>query len=316
MGRGWGKGWGKQRAMLRGPARHTLLSKGPRRRRKRRRSEAWGWAVGVSAAIGIGIYWYIVFGVVDPAHERQGGAPPPPRAAAPDVVSAPADTHTPAAEPFDVVREAIVNTAKGMVARGVRWDGGYHVMRYPGGDLSPDAGTSVDVLVRALRGANIDLQQLIHEDRVANPEHYPLHRWRRKTPDTNIDHRRLANVWAFFNRYAVRLDASTSRDSLTSWKPGDVVFWGEGRMDLPTHVGIISDRKSPAGVPYVIDLHKDDGVISDARLVTDRPIMGHYRVSVERLPEPGAPIPGRPRIDGEAGGTARGAAAGDRGAQR
>jgi len=285
-----GRSWRQQRALLRGPARHTLLSRGPRRRRKRRRSEAWGWGFGIAAAIGIGIYWYIVFGITDPAHERQGAAPPPPK---PDVVAASparADVVAPEDAPLDITQQSILRTAEGMVARGVRWDGGYHVVRYPGGDFSSDLGTSVDILVRALRGAGIDLQQLIHEDRLANPQHYPLHRWRRKTPDTSIDHRRLAMVWAFFNHYAVRLDAGTSRDSLATWRPADIVFWGEGALDLPAHVGIVTDRRDAAGVPHVIELHKEDGTISDKRVLTDRPILGHFRIAVDRLPEPGAPV--------------------------
>jgi hypothetical protein len=299
-----GRSWRQQRALLRGPARLTLLSKGPRRRRKRRRSEAWGWGVGIAAALGIAAYWYIVFGVTHPAHERQGGAPPPPPPKSAAVADAPKDVTAAAEENerLSIVQESILNTAKGMVARGVRWDGGYHVMRYPGGDFSPNVGTGVDVLVRALRGAGIDLQRLIHEDRLANPQHYPLHRWRRKTPDTNIDHRRLAMVWAFFNRYAVRLDAGTHRDALADWRPADIVFWGEGNIDQPGHVGVVTDRRDAANVPYVIELHKDRGVISDQRLLTERPIMGHFRIAVERLPEPGAPVVQNPLAPTPPGG--------------
>lgn len=279
----------RENSLLRGPARRTLLSKGPRkRRRKRRPSEAWGWIFGVLAFIGIAVYWYVVFGVMDPAHERHGPGVDGPRAA-PDVVAV-ADVGAPRPEPIDIVQESILRTAQGMAGRGVRWEGGYVVMKYPGGDLPPHQGTSVDVLIRALRGANIDLQQLIYEDRQRHPDHYPLHRWRRKTADTSIDHRRLANVWAFFNRYAVRLDAGISQKSLDAWKPGDVVFWGEGSMAIPSHVGVVDDRRTPAGIPFVIDLHRDEGEISDQHLLTDRPIMGHFRVDVARLPDYGEAV--------------------------
>lgn len=263
--------------------RHALLTRGPRHRRRRRRRGGWGTTAGVFAAIAIAAYWYIVFGIVEPPH---GGPPPPPptpAATAPTDVVAPKPVEAPPPKPT-ITAESIHRTAKGMVARGVRWDGGYAVLRFPGGDLPADRGANVDILIRALRGANIDLQVLIHADRVAHPERYPLQRWKRSRPDPNVDHRRLANVWAFLNRYALRLDASVSPKALADYLPGDVVFWGAN--ELPNHVGIVDDRRDDTGVPYVVDLHREEGTISDQHLLNRWPVMGHFRIEVDRLPTP------------------------------
>lgn len=264
--------------------RHTLLSKGPRIRR-RRKGRFWGWLGGGVIVAGIAAYWYLVFAVVDSPHQRY----------AQPISANTADTsgETPNADalkpvsPSAVVQSSILETAKGMLRRGVRWESGYTVISYPGGDVPADRGTSVDILIRALRGADIDLQRLLHEDRVAHPERYPLQRWKQQAPDTNIDHRRLANVWVFFNRYAERLDASVNTAALEAYRPGDVVFWSEGKMDVPLHVGIVDDRRDASGAPFVIELHQDEGRISDQHRLTDWPVMGHFRVDIDRLPRPG-----------------------------
>ena len=276
----------KTRAGLGGPVRRSLLTTVPRRRR-RKRSRVWGWLGGVVVAAGIVAYWYFVFGVMDPADERTGSpASRLERATGPVVAAEPKPPPREPVDPSAILRDFVHRTARGMLLGGVRWEGGYTPLRYPGGDVPRDRGTSVDILIRALRGANIDLQLLIHEDRLLHPEHYPLHRWKQSEPDPSIDHRRLANVWAFFNRYAVRMDAGVGPQALETYQPGDVVFWGEGKMESPSHVGIVDDRRSRDGVPYVIDLDRDERELRSDHLLTYRPIMGHFRVDAERLPLP------------------------------
>ena len=46
----------------------------------------------------------------------------------------------------------------------VRYDGSYRKIDYPLGDVPADVGVCSDVIVRAYRGIDIDLQQLVHED--------------------------------------------------------------------------------------------------------------------------------------------------------
>lgn len=62
----------------------------------------------------------------------------------------------------------IVIGAREEVVKGTRYDASYQSISYPGGDVSPDRGACTDVVIRALRRADIDLQQLIHEDMTYN----------------------------------------------------------------------------------------------------------------------------------------------------
>jgi len=44
---------------------------------------------------------------------------------------------------------------------------------YPGGDVPGDRGVCTDVVIRALRKVNIDLQVLVHDDIRKAPAAYP-----------------------------------------------------------------------------------------------------------------------------------------------
>jgi uncharacterized protein YijF (DUF1287 family) len=117
---------------------------------------------------------------------------------------------------------------------GVIYDGSvYNNIGYPNGDISPDRGTSTDMVVRAYRQLGVDLQQLIHEDMKENYHLYPQ-LWNQRQPDTNIDHRRVQNQQRFFERHGVKLENSRSTDDYTY---GDIVVWSlpNGRP----HIGIV-----------------------------------------------------------------------------
>lgn len=270
----------RQPSPLLGPMRHSVLSRGPKTRRKRR-SQAWTTAFGVLVAIGIVFYWYLVFWVGDSPVDRHEPEREPPAAPA---VAPPA---TPAPEPIPaarLVQEGIARTAAGLLARGMRWDASYAGIAYPGGDVSLDRGTGADLLVRSLRGVNIDLQVLIREDRLAHPERYPLHRWKDAPADSNIDHRRIANQWAFLKHYARRLDASVNTAALSGFQPGDIVFWGDETSETPNNVGIISTHRDASGMPYAIAIRREEGSLSGRVPLNHRPLMAHFRLDVTRLP--------------------------------
>ncbi len=71
-----------------------------------------------------------------------------------------------------------------------------------------------------------------------------------KRPDPNIDFRRASNLDIFFRRHALSLTTQVipgDVSNLVEWQPGDIVVFGNGG-----HIGIISDRRRPDGVPLLI----------------------------------------------------------------
>jgi len=262
-----------------GQMRDSVLQKGPKSRRKRR-SDLWAVIAVTVAVAGIAFAWYHVFSN-DPGlrTESKDSAPAAKAKPLPKTVEPPVEDDT-----ERTTREGILRAAEDMLARGVRWDASYAVIPYPGGDVPADRGTGADLLVRTLRGVNVDLQALIHEDRTTRPDRYPLHRWNNAPPDTNIDHRRIANQWAFFNQYAQRLDAAINGTALANFLPGDVVFWGENQMEVPANLGIISAGCDQTGMPLVIAMRKENGKLSGEVPLNHRPLMAHFRVDISRLP--------------------------------
>lgn len=177
-----------------------------------------------------------------------------------------------ATEAVPPANRRVLEGARIWLGRGSRYDASYMRMPYLGGDVPPDRGACVDLIVRSLRHAGIDLQLLIHEDRLDRPAAYPG----RGPPDTNLDHRRTINQVAFFKQHALSLGTRTDPQGLTDWLPGDLVYYGRSRA---WHAGIVSDRASPSGMPYIIDSHQDADGVSERHLL-DRwgPILGHFRI--------------------------------------
>jgi len=147
----------------------------------------------------------------------------------------------------DPTARLVVDAAKRQI--GDEYDASYRTISYPNGDVRKGSGACTDVIVRAFRGANIDLQRLIHDDMKARFRAYP-DSWRLGHTDTNIDHRRVPNHLVFFRTYGETLSTQTEGSFLKTWQPGDVVEWRlpEGKW----HTGIISDGIGPRGVPLVI----------------------------------------------------------------
>jgi hypothetical protein len=181
---------------------------------------------------------------------REPPAAGPARPEAPEAPAAPAATApapTPAPQTPSVA-EKVVLTARREAEKATPYQGGYHRIKYPGGDV-PTGGVCTDLVVRAFRGAGLDLQRLVHEDMRAHFAAYPR-LWGAARPDPNIDHRRVPNLIRFFERRGAWLAKGTAGPEAAGWQPGDVVFW-----DLPNglkHCGIVSDRKGASGLPLVI----------------------------------------------------------------
>ena len=187
--------------------------------------------------------------------------------------------------PLPIVADAfpsrLVEAALERTRHSVWYDGSYVRIDYPGGDVPADTGVCTDVVIRAYRALGIDLQQRVHEDISQHFDQYPSRRiWGLKRPDTNIDHRRVPNLQAFFTRHGQSLPVSKHPES-ESYQPGDLVTWMvPGNRP---HIGIVVDRKSTAGVPLIVHNIGYGPKLED--MLFDYPITGHYRYGHLAVPE-------------------------------
>lgn len=166
--------------------------------------------------------------------------------------------------------DLIVLGARAEAKNATRYDASYQVMGYPGGDVPPDRGACTDVVIRAYRRAGIDLQVLIHQDMLRHFGDYPQ-RWGLQGPDQNIDHRRVPNQIAFFQRQGRSLTLENYDDPLC-WQWGDVVYWLFANGE--EHCGIVSDRKNEDNRPLVIH---NAGFCREEDALLRWEIIGHYR---------------------------------------
>lgn len=151
----------------------------------------------------------------------------------------------------------------------VIYDPSYYKIKYPNGDVPIDKGVCTDVVIRAYRKLDIDLQKEVHEDMTKNFALYPKN-WGRKTPDTNIDHRRVPNLMVFFGRKGEKkLITKKSEDYL----PGDIVCWDLNGRQL--HIGLVVNRKSSDGKRYLIVHNIGAGQVIEDVLFAWK-IIGHY----------------------------------------
>lgn len=154
----------------------------------------------------------------------------------------------------------------------VTYDGSYWRIHYPTGDVPANIGVCNDAVIRAYRAAlGIDLQQRVHEDMTRDFTAYP-DIWRLDRPDPNIDHRRVPNLEAFFERHG---DILPITEDLADYAPGDVVTWRLTGTGLP-HIGIITDRHplltgNPIGAHNIGRGPELDDMLFDYR------ITGHFR---------------------------------------
>lgn len=152
----------------------------------------------------------------------------------------------------------------------VTYDPAYYVIPYPMGDVPPDRGVCTDVVIRAYRQLSVDLQQLVHEDMRAHFDAYPT-RWGLSKPDPNIDHRRVPNLRAFFERKGASLPLT---QRAADYLPGDAVTW-----TLPggqPHIGLVVERVSADSLRYQIVHNVGAGQVLEDMLF-EYSITGHYR---------------------------------------
>lgn len=169
----------------------------------------------------------------------------------------------------DIDPQRLVADARSQVGVTLGYDPVYRRLDYPGGDVPLRTGVCTDVLIRALREQGLDLQKSVHEDMRAYFSAYPRN-WGLQRPDRNIDHRRVPNLMTWFKRQGMALKVS---EKPADYLAGDIVTWDLGRG--LTHIGIVSDRSSPAGVPLV--LHNIGRGTQEEDILFGFAITGHYR---------------------------------------
>jgi uncharacterized protein len=157
----------------------------------------------------------------------------------------------------------IAQAAQAQVGVTTIYDSSYKQLRYPGGDLPLSRGVCADVVVRAFRQIGVDLQVAVHEDMQRNFRAYPQ-MWGLRTPDKNIDHRRVPNLMRYFER--------KGKSTSDAFKPGDVVAW---RLSNGLyHIGIVSTRRGPTDFSVV---HNIGYGALDEDVLRAFQIIGHYR---------------------------------------
>lgn len=149
----------------------------------------------------------------------------------------------------------------------------YHSAYYQGGFPPDTEGVCTDVVWRAFRDAGYNLKAMVDEDIRNNLTLYPRVNGK---PDPNIDFRRVSNLIVFFRRHGLELTKEIipgDKDNLYLWQAGDIVTF-----DFPhEHIAIISDKRRPDGVPYL--LHNSGPVASESDQLLSWPssITGHFR---------------------------------------
>lgn len=168
--------------------------------------------------------------------------------------------------------EKLSNAAIQIIDKEVVYTPDYVKLKYPNGDVPAKTGVCTDVIIRAYRKLNIDLQKEVHEDMVANFTKYPnLKKWGLKTTDKNIDHRRVPNLEVFFGRKGKTLSITQNANN---YKTGEIVTWMI--HDKLPHIGIITHLKSKDGKRNLIVHNIGGGQVLDDCLFSYT-IVGHFQ---------------------------------------
>ncbi|MBW2960876.1 DUF1287 domain-containing protein [Mesonia aestuariivivens] len=166
--------------------------------------------------------------------------------------------------------EKLSAAAISLTKQEVSYDPSYFSIDYPNGDVPKDKGVCTDVIIRAYRKLDIDLQKQVHEDMKAHFSDYPKV-WGLSVTDKNIDHRRVPNLMKFFSRNGKELSITQNAED---YRPGDIVSWNlNGAL---THIGIVVNKKSLDEQRFLIVHNIGGGQVIEDVLFSYK-ISGHYR---------------------------------------
>lgn len=172
-----------------------------------------------------------------------------------------------------VTAQKLSDAGLSIVNPAIVYDPAYVKLKYPGGDVPANTGVCTDVVIRAYRKLGIDLQKEVHEDMKANFGLYPKN-WGRKTPDKNIDHRRVPNLMVFFKRKG---KVKPMTKNAADYQPGDMVCWDLNGRQL--HIGLVVNKKSSDGKRYLLVHNIGGGQVVEDILFAWK-IIGHYTYKI------------------------------------
>lgn len=165
--------------------------------------------------------------------------------------------------------QKLVVDARSQIGKTLYYDPAYTKLTYPMGDVPLQKGVCTDVVIRALRHQGMDLQQLIHEDMKQHFKVYPK-LWGLKSPDKNIDHRRVPNIATYFKRKGYQVKEQ-------QYKAGDIVTWDLGKGLV--HIGIVSDKKTLFNLGHTpLIIHNIGRGTQEEDILHRFKITGHYRI--------------------------------------
>ena len=165
----------------------------------------------------------------------------------------------------DILLGARIDAENHPTYNGKYWDNGY-----PPSDI----GVCTDVIWRAFKYAGYNLRRMVDQDiAISNEQDYHI-----KIPDSNIDFRRVGNLYVFFHKYAESLTLDISK--IEEWQPGDIVVFGSMK-----HIGIISDKRNKNGEPFLIhnsgQPSREENVLR--KLAKKDGITGHFRWDASKI---------------------------------
>ena len=155
---------------------------------------------------------------------------------------------------------ALAAAAKAQSNNLVIYNANYMTIAYPRGDVPLQFGVCTDVVIRAYRALNIDLQELVH---VSQPGR----------SDPNIDHRRTELLRKFFATHGEQLAVSPY---IEDYLPGDIVtYYRPQNKSSTAHIAVVTDVIAPSGRPMIAH-NRGWGVQMEDALFVDE-MTGHYR---------------------------------------
>ncbi len=162
--------------------------------------------------------------------------------------------------------ETFITAARAQVGKTLTYDPAYAKLKFPGGDIPLSRGVCTDVVVRALRGLDIDLQARIYHYKKSHPKLFKgLYYTNRLDP--NIDHRRVKNIQAYLAARGYRVKGA--------FKPGDIVIWKLPGSNLD-HIGICSDKYNADDEPLII--HNVGAGAQEEDVLRAYHIVDHFRI--------------------------------------
>jgi len=160
--------------------------------------------------------------------------------------------------------DKFITSARTQVGQTLTYNPEYVKLAFPMGDLNITKGVCTDVVVRAMRGVGIDLQERIYNHKKAHLELYK-NLYASNKINTSIDHRRVKNIQAYLRARGYRVK--------DAFKPGDIVVWKVSGLD---HIGICSDKINSDGEPYIV--HNIGSGAQEEDVLRTYQIVEHFRV--------------------------------------